>query len=34
MEKKVFIVNCQDIKQPIGIQLIFMLEGKFEKYVF
>ena len=34
MKKKAFIVKCQNIKQPIGIQLTFMLEIKIEKYIF
>ena len=32
--KKVFAVNSQNIKQAIGIQVTFILEIEFQKYIF
>ena len=34
LKKKAFIAKYENIKQPIDIQLTFMLESKIEKYVF
>ena len=34
LKKKVFMTKCENIKQPVDIQLTFMLESKIEKYVF
>ena len=34
LKRKVFIEKCENIKQPIDIQLTLMLESKIEKYVF
>ena len=34
LKKKAFTVNSQNIKQPIVIQVTFILEVKLQKYIF